>query len=816
MFRPEAGPRPGGRPLLAVLAVAAGFALGAAVVRLSPPAALVPTSAFTAFVAVVSGATAALAGTGPTGSRVADVVLAAALGAAMVVAALRSGPVVVTVAGVVGVLCSGGSTASAVTAGVALGLAAAVLATARPAPGLLAVAGAGLAQAALRLAWPDVSGTSALAAAVIVSPVLLAGLARAPKPVRRKVLRTAGILVVLSAVSAGLGLVAALGARSSVDAGVQAARDGLGAVQRADREDAADKFGRAATAFEKSDRSIGAWWARPALAVPIVGQHAKALRSLAGAGADLAGAGARAARAADPDSLRPTDGGFDLEALAAVRRPLEAARASLVRSRSRLDDARSPFLVAPVADRLAELADKVRAASGSADTAVLALRNAPALLGADGPRRYFLAVQTPAEARASGGLIGNWGELLAEDGRIRLGRFGRTQELNTSGDPPARRISGPADYVRRYSPFKPSLYWQTVTMSPDFPTVARVIEELYPQSGGTTVDGVISVDPYAFAALLRLTGPVSVPGMEGQLSAENAAQILLHDQYLTFGEKQEADRVDFLDIASRTMFARLTSTTLPSPRAIADALAPAVAGRHLQLSSSHPSEQQFFEHIGAAGAVPPVRGDFLGVVTQNFNGNKIDWYLNRSYRYAADFDPASGDVKATLELQLRNDAPADGLPRSVIGFGGFAAPGQPQTAFGENLMLLSVYSPLELKSMTVDDGQALAISRQNELGRRVYSALVSVTSMATRTVTVELAGKVEQGEYRLDLLRQPTVTPDRAEVSVTLPAGWKVQSGGREPGAPVTASVQVDRARTFRFRVERAAGGLLDRLRNGR
>ncbi|MGI8684399.1 MAG: DUF4012 domain-containing protein [Acidimicrobiales bacterium] len=785
-----------------------------------------PTRAFTGFVAAASGAGAVLAGAGPTGSTVADVVLAAALGAGMVVAALRAGPVVVSVAGAVAVLCSGGSTPSAVAAGAALGLAAAVVATAQPAPGLLSVAGAGLAQAALRLAWPDVTGTSALAAALIVTPVLLAGLARAPKRVRRIALRTTGALVVVSAAAAGLGLAAALGARTSVDAGVQAARDGLGAVDRADREDAAARFGRAASAFEKADRSIGAWWARPALAVPIVGQHAKALRSLAGSGADLAGAGARAASDADPDILRLTNGAFDLQALEQVREPLEAALASLVRSRGRLDDARSPWLVAPVADRLEELADRVGSASGRAGTAVLALRNAPALLGADGPRRYFLAVQTPSEARASGGLIGNWGELLAEDGRITLGRFGRTQELNTSGDPATRRISGPADYVRRYSPYKPSLYWQTVTMSPDFPTVAEVIRELYPQSGGAPVDGVISVDPSAFAALLRLTGPVAVPGRDVPLSADNAAQVLLHDQYLAFDETAEADRVDFLDIASRTVFDRLTTTTLPSPRTVADALAPAVAGRHLQLSSSHVSEQRFFERIGAAGAVPPVRGDSLGIVTQNFNGNKIDWYLRRSYTYDAQFDPATGQVAGSLEITLRNDAPAEGLPRSVIGFGGFAAPGQPQTAFGENLLLLSVYSPLELETMTVDDGQVLDISRQNELGRRVYSALVSVKSMTTRRVTVKLAGRVPRGDYRLDVVRQPTVTPDEAELSVTVPAAWQVGPAARADGAgagattasgrSATARVTVDQARVFTADTERTAAGLVDRLRRGR
>ncbi|MGH9281646.1 MAG: DUF4012 domain-containing protein, partial [Acidimicrobiales bacterium] len=470
---------------------------------------------------------------------------------------------------------------------------------------------------------------------------------------------------------------------------------------------------------------------------------------------------------------------------------------------------------------LQELRTRVRSASGTTRTAVLALRHAPALLGADGPRRYFLAVVTPAESRAAGGLMGNWGELLAENGRIRLGRFGRVQDLNLGGvGQEARTISGPPDFVRRYRPFMPAKFWQTVTMSPDFPTVAEVMEELYPQSGGTEVDGVISVDPYAFAGLLKLVGSISLPG-RAELNAENAARVLLHELYVEFGEQGEAERVDLLGTVTRTLFTRLTSVTLPTPRAMADALSPVVAGRHLQLASVRADEQRFFEHIGATGAVPPVRGDFLGVVSQNFNGNKIDWFLRRSYRYEAEYDPGSGDVTSRLEIQLRNEAPAEGLPPSVIGYGGAFVPGQPVTANGENLQWLSVYSPLNLARMTVN-GEAVEVSYERELDRQVYSALVSIPSRTTRTVVLELTGRLdpEQGhEYRLDLLRQATVAPDRAALSVTFD-GWEARRvEGFQPASGAAAGaedVSVDRTLTFRADLDRRAGTWIERLRQGR
>ena len=113
----------------------------------------------------------------------------------------------------------------------------------------------------------------------------------------------------------------------------------------------------------------------------------------------------------------------------------------------------------------------------------------PGVLGGDGTRRYFVAFQTPAEQRAAGGIIGNYALIAFDDGAFALQQRGRDTDLNTWGDVAHRTLTGPAEYVRRYASFDPARTWQNVTMSPDFPSVARVIEGLAPQSGVGPVDG---------------------------------------------------------------------------------------------------------------------------------------------------------------------------------------------------------------------------------------------------------------------------------------------------------------------------------------
>ena len=223
--------------------------------------------------------------------------------------------------------------------------------------------------------------------------------------------------------------------------------------------------------------------------------------------------------------------------------------------------------------------------------------------------------------------------------------------------PPARSArvasSGLDDYRRVYGGFRPADYPQDLTFSPDFPSDAEALSQIFEQSGGQPVDGVIKMDPVALAALLRFTGPIEVPGIDEPLTSENAADILVRSQYL-----REGDRADALVAATRIAFDKLTSGSLPGPEQLVDALGPMVHQRRLMLFAHRADEQALFRRIGADGALPTAeRGDVLSVSTQNLANNKIDAYLRRSITYRSTIDPEDGEVRARLVIRLRNDVP---------------------------------------------------------------------------------------------------------------------------------------------------------------
>lgn len=612
---------------------------------------------------------------------------------------------------------------------------------------------------------------------------------------RRRILRMSLLVILALAFVAGISTtVAAAEAWQLARSGAEGFQLGLASVDRGDRAGATSSLEDAAQAFDSADARLSRWWIRPIGRLPIAGRQLVALRAMMTSGHELAAVGARTATEVDLEGVRLVNGSIDTTALRRMEGPLEDAYTALRRAEEKLDRARSPFLIPVLDDLVSDLQVHVHDALGTAETAALAVRVGSDLFGADGPRRYFVAIQTPSELRASGGIIGNFGSMSAVDGKLRLDRLGRTAELNLAGDPSSRRLSGPPEYLARYARFTPERIWQNVTMSPDFPSVGGVIQSLYPQSGGEQIDGVLSIDPVALAAFLQLTGPVSVPGWPVPLTSGNVADVLLVQQYQRLAQD---DREDFLGLTAQTVFDRLTSTTLPRPSELVRILSPVVRTGHLMLYSQRPDEQRLFERIGAAGAMPAVRGDFLSVVVQDASGNKVDSFLHRSVHYSATFDPATGAVEGEATIRLENRAPSSGLPPRVINGSG-AHP----TAPGENRLYLSVYSPLALQGAQLNS-QPLLMESDRELGRNVYSGFVTIASRQSVTVVVRLSGRLAEGAYLLDVVRQPMVSPDVLDVEVALGdrAAGSVE-GARVVGDVARARLSEREERTYHLRVE--------------
>lgn len=731
----------------------------------------------------------ALADVAPTGNRVADRLLAAGFAGLLAAAGSTAERWTWFVAAGAALAVAGGWVAIA-TGGIALLLALASTHPVRPAAAVGAAVGGLSAVALLRSDDLGFHGASALVVALVVTPMLLSGYRHAGRRSRRRVRRTVGVAVV--ALVGVAGSYGALLARSQgeVEQGIERLEQGMAAARDGDDVLAEQRFGQAAEAFETVEGALGGLWAEPAEALPVLGHNARAIQAMSTTAGDLSRRGRQAAADADVDQLTIEGGRLDLERVRALEQPLVDVSASLEGAAARMDAVDTPWLVTPVAERVARIRDEVADARPDARVAADAVRVVPAIFGGVEESRWFVAFVTPVEARGRVGFLGNFAELTAVDGDVEMPRFGRVAELERGGRPVAERtLSGPPDYLARWGRYSPTTTWQNVTMSPDFPSIGRVMAELYPQSGGRRVDGVIAVDPTGLAALLEFTGPVTVPGVPEPLTPDNAARFMMVDQYIAFPDTSE--RVDVLETLAEITFDRLTSGDLPGPRAVADTLSAVVRDGHIQLYSGDPAQQDLFTEIGADGALPPVDGDFLAVVNSNATGNKVDLFLSRDIDYRAMWDPTSGEVAATLKVTLVNDAPRSGLPDYIIGNAlreeGAALPK------GTNRTHLSIYSPFAVEEAELD-GETVEVASEVERGRYAHSLFLDVPPEGgTRTLTLRLQGRIalDDDGYRLDVANQPLVNPDHLKVVVESSTGGPLSASAPMGVEGATASVAV-------------------------
>ena len=615
------------------------------------------------------------------------------------------------------------------------------------------------------------TGASALCVWAAVIPVLVSGYRVASRRSRERMHTAATVGVLVALIGLIVFAVSVWISFHDLSSGSTSARDGLAALRQGRGSQSAVLLANASDSLDSAHDVLGGWWTVPAHLVPFVSQQLDALSAASQQGHDVAAAGAVVASKADYHELRYVQGQIDVNRRRQLDGPLRTVNGVLVRAGSHLHAVRSPWLVGPVRGAVDAFSRDVAQTIPQAQVAQQAVAVAPGMLGGDGTRHYFVAFTTEAESRGLNGFMGNWAELTASDGRLTLSRSGRVGELNALPGAAQRIVTGPPDYVARYGRFKVGTYFQDVTVSPDLPDVAQVVSQLYsgpfPDMGGDKIDGVLVVDPYALAALLRFTGPIDVTGGP-QLTAANAAQELVAAQYTDFTGK--TDRVDFLDQASRQTFEQLTRGTIPGPDEIASVLGPQVSGRHLMFTSFRGPEQALFARLGATGAYSHEQAghDFFGLTGQNSANNKTDVWMHRSISYAVSYDPATGQERAKATITLHNDAPSSGLPPGVIGSNGQGL------ASGTNRTYLSFYTPLVLTTSAVD-GTRQPFESQLEFGYHVYSQYITVGSGQTVTVTLDLGGAMAAGlDYHLGVGVQPMVNPDQIQVTVTPQGSWKV------------------------------------------
>ena len=396
-------------------------------------------------------------------------------------------------------------------------------------------------------------------------------------------------------------------------------------------------------------------------------------------------------------------------------------------------------------------------ASGLVNDARPLLESAPYILGKDKPRKYLAIFQNDAELRPTGGFMTGYAIIEVNKGKISTLESDDIYKLDEKFP---KRIPAP-DPIKKYHPNVPYWYLRDQNLSPDLKVSMDTFYPNYKLTKSPAVDGIIMVDTQLLVNLLKVTGPIGVPGF-GNFSAENdkrcdCPQVFYELQVLAGSEEpvvwdsvsgkivkapaNYGDRKRFLGPVMYSVLANVMAQPKAKIPDLFNTILAAVSGKHVMFYFISPDVQKAVESFNMAGRIKDVPYDYLAVVDTNFSGGKTNiWVKNKAdqvIEIAAD-----GTVTKTLTLTYNN--PQDSSVKIETG----------RRLNGLFRDWLRVYVPkgsqlIEAKGF--ETGQAVS----EDLGKTVFEGFFTLAPLNVKTITFKykLPFKVKM-PYKLLIQKQ--------------------------------------------------------------
>jgi hypothetical protein len=435
----------------------------------------------------------------------------------------------------------------------------------------------------------------------------------------------------------------------------------------------------------------------------------------------------------------------------------------------------------------------------------------PSALGADGPRRYLVAIGNQAEMRASGGAPLTLVMVEFNQGEISIPVKGQTStQLFPPLNAPVTWFGpGPNPFFPGNARFAPFVVTNT---HPNYVYSAQEMAASWTGGGYPRVDGVVFLDLTAIGAVLNATGPVE-SAVYGTVTGDQLGQILLVDAYATFGQEEADQR----QAANQQLLDELMARLLSGDDLVnvAQAIASTVPGRHFQVWMREPRLQQLSMDAGAAGYVADLKiGDWSAVYTQNGNQSKVDVFQQRNTLMQVSLRE-DGSAGINQVITITNQTPPDRPegPPERIGY---------ETMWVKNAHV--IYIPNAAQSFRASFPSNFSIrpfkghARQQAgrgfvsdgFGNRMVRVVGWTPPGGTSQVVVSyelppgtfsaVGGSPEQARqpalvYRLRAEPQSVFIPPTISVTVVPPAGYRVTpySGMQVTDGAATVSAVLDR-----------------------
>ncbi|MFS0899071.1 DUF4012 domain-containing protein [Mycolicibacterium litorale] len=578
---------------------------------------------------------------------------------------------------------------------------------------------------------------------------------------RRRHLIFAGSFLLLVIIALGAWLaVRSVEAKSSLEAARNSAQQAKDALLQGDTQGAAAHADEAKfRAQQARDATHSIPW-NIASAVPWLGDPFTTGQQISdvvlGLTTDVLEPAARVGTVLSPDKLLQGNR-IDVQALREREPELRALAAAATKLDDNAREISDPNYVSLLLDARSQLQAQTSSVAELLDNTALASHIVPSMMGADGPRTYFMGFQTNAEARGTGGLLGGFGVVRFDNGTATVDTLASNRDL----DGASASVDLGREFSDMYGFTNPTTDFRNSNLSSHFPYAAQIWKSMWAGQTGMNVDGVIGLDPVALSYVLGAVGPVRMPDGE-VITKDNVVELTESTAYSRFPTDQTARKMYLQDIASEVV--NKITGRIESPRKLLEGLGKAVGERRIAVWSAVPAEQELLEETPLAHVIPDDPAPYAQVVINNLAGNKLDYYLRRQIEYVADGCNAE-TRNSTVTIRLANEAPKDGLTDFVATAQGLRRDiplDVPKGTMVTSVRLLATTGATLVSALV--DGQQVPVFSGTERGHPSFEVQLGIPPGQSGDLTFRLSEPTSAGPARVPV--QPLIDTVKPKVSV--------------------------------------------------
>ncbi|PIR99132.1 hypothetical protein COT87_01070 [Candidatus Collierbacteria bacterium CG10_big_fil_rev_8_21_14_0_10_44_9] len=388
----------------------------------------------------------------------------------------------------------------------------------------------------------------------------------------------------------------------------------------------------------------------------------------------------------------------------------------------------------------------------------------PDLLGNPEPKKYLIMFQNDAEIRPTGGFLTAYATMSILKGKITPGI---SQDIYTLDAGFKRKIPAP-DPIKKYLPLVYNWNLRDMNLSPDFKdSMDTFTLYMKDSSAAPEFDALIAIDTEVPVRLLKVLGPIGVPGFGGKFTADidprcDCPQVIYELENIITRPTYEIreGRKSILGPLMNSMLANMMGSPKAKWAEFFNIFTASIKEKHLMMYFKDENKQNAVEALGAAGRINNYMGDYLHVNDTNFAGAKSNLFVTTELEQVINVEEG-GSLTKKLILTYKNPRPGDNcnLEAGQLCLNGLLRDWQ--RIYVPKGSVLKAARGYELDMITTED-----------LGKTVFEGFFTLSPQSVKKLEVEYtvpSGVVTGDAYKLLIQKQPG-TKD-IKTTITLGSG---------------------------------------------